>query len=102
MPKGNIIEDANNKEIFANTSPDFYFKLIDGSEIKNIFELAASLKNMSDDVFYYHANEHRNDFSNWVRDVFNQEGLAREISTCRNKTETEATILRSLVRECVK
>jgi hypothetical protein len=91
-----------NKNILKDTKPEFYFKLIDGSEIKNLLGLADALGKMSDDVFYYHVNEQKNDFSNWIRDIFKQEELATDIMEFKNRLETEASILKFLVKELIK
>ena len=60
--KKKITSKIKKKKIIENTKPEFCFKLIDGSEIKNLLELADNLHNMSDDVFYYHVNQEKNDF----------------------------------------
>jgi hypothetical protein len=92
-------KNKKTKKILKNVKPEFYFKLIDGSEIKNLLELADALDRMTDDVFYYHVNEQRNDFSNWVRDVFNEKDLAESIEKLNNKLETEISVLKFLVNK---
>jgi len=62
-------------KLLRDAKEEFYFRLIDGSEIKSLRDLADSLANMSDDAFYYHVDENKNDFGNWVRDVFEQESV---------------------------
>jgi hypothetical protein len=99
--KSTLTKNKKAKKIIKGIKPEFYFKLIDGSEIKNLMELADALHNMSDDVFYYHVNEQRNDFSNWIKDVFKHEKLANEILKS-NKPETESIVLRFLVKELTK
>ena len=47
-------------------------------------------------------NDQRNDFGNWVRDVFGHEKLASDISGSRGRLETEASVLRFLVKEMLK
>lgn len=51
----------------------------DGQEFKNMQELEAGLKRMSEETFCYHSNETKNDFSNWVRDVISDEKLAKDL-----------------------
>ena len=97
--KKKITSKIKKKKILRDTKPEFCFKLIDGSEIKNLLELADALEKMSDDVFYYHVSKQKNDFSNWVRDVFKQEELANKISGCNNKQDIEINILRYLVKQ---
>jgi len=86
-------------KLFKNTIPEHHFKLLNGIELKNVVDLADSLKHMSDDVFYSHVDEHKNDFSNWVRDIYSAEELANALSKCKNQQESELHILRHLYRE---
>jgi len=69
---------------------DKRFFVRDGTVIKNIKELETALKKMSYDTFGYHANENKNDFSNWIKDVIGDEELAELV---RDKTKTIASIL---------
>jgi len=62
---------------------EHYFYLNNGKKLKNIAELMESLKDMDQDLFSFHVNEQRNDFANWVRDVFGEKELARRISRAR-------------------
>ena len=87
------------KKVSANTKPEFYFKLINGQKIKNLFGLVYALDKMPDDVFYHHANQQRNDFSNWIMDIFKQKKLADEISKARNSLETQVILLKFIVRK---
>jgi hypothetical protein len=51
----------------------------DGRYIKSLAELGAAFGQMSDETFRAHANESKNDFSNWVRDVFGDDKLSRDL-----------------------
>ena len=51
----------------------------DGQVLRNMQELEIALKKMTEEVFRYHSNETKNDFSNWVRDVIGDEKLARDL-----------------------
>ena len=67
--------------------PKHYFYLKDGRILKDIFELREIFVNISEEVFNHHVNNERNDFSNWIRDVFDNKSLALEISQCKTKEE---------------
>ena len=82
-----------------DTKPEFYFKVIDGSEIKNLLELADSLEKMSDDAFYFHVNSQRNDFSNWIRDVFHEDGLADSVAKKGGRLEASICILKFIIEK---
>jgi len=40
---------------------------------------------MEPDVFYQHCNENKNDFHNWIRDVFEEKGLANSLKRIESK-----------------
>ena len=62
-----------------------YFYVSDGTVIKNLKELPDALRNMSPEAFNSHVNEEKNDFYNWVNDVFEHASLARKIKTTKRK-----------------
>lgn len=65
------------------------FILHDGSKIYSIKELFDKLPSMEEDIFYHHVTPERNDFANWIRDVFKEEGLAFKVSVCKTRREME-------------
>jgi hypothetical protein len=71
---------------------DRHFVLKDGTRIKNLQELSDSLRMMQESVFYYHANNQRNDFSNWVREVMALHDLADNMEAAGSRQETLACI----------
>lgn len=64
-----------------------HFWVCDGSVLKNLYELRSAVKKMKKDVYNYHANEEKNDFSNWVKDIMGDTKLAGDISKAKNKRE---------------
>ena len=61
------------------------FFLCNGDVISTVPELMERLKNMDPAHFNHHVNGERNDFANWVRDVFDNKKLARELSRIKTK-----------------
>lgn len=86
----------------SNISPDKYFVLHDGRTIKGIKELADIMDNINDEIFYYHVNDQKNDFSNWIRDVFNEITLAENIQDMRNKIDVQLEIYKHLMHDMHK
>ena len=97
-----LAKNNNGRSLLQSTSPEFYFKVVDGSEIKSLAELADALDRMSDDSFFYHANEQRNDFANWIRDIFSEQQLAEQMTKCNSRLGAEVCLLRHFVREINK
>jgi len=79
--------------------PENYFILGNGGAIKDIKELADILDHLSDDEFRYHVDEKKNDFANWVRDVFLEKELADRLSAVKDKKDTQIILLKFLVEK---
>ena len=93
------IEVIIRKKILGEAPEEHHFVVADGRNVKNIIELADALETMSEEIFRHHANEFKNDFSTWVKDVFYDHSLAEDISRAKNRFETQIAILRRLVKE---
>lgn len=75
------------KGLDAAIKPEEYFKLSNGRILKNLYELLNALKGIDDETFAFHVNENKNDFGNWVRDIFKDEQLAESIFSSKSKDE---------------
>ena len=88
--------------IDINISPDKYFVLKDGRQLKDYRELASALDSLNDDVFNFHVNKDRNDFSNWINDVFQEHELAEHIRHIHNRFEMQAKLYKHLFEKAHK
>ena len=68
-------------------NPEHYFYTCDGTIIRNIEELFQSLQDMPDHVFNHHVNSERNDFHNWIKDVHENHGLAKNVKKAKNQDD---------------
>ena len=93
------VEVIIRKKVLREAPVEHHFVVADGRKLKNVIELADALETMSEEIFRHHANEAKNDFSNWVKDVFYDHSLAEDISRAKNRLETQIAILRRLVKE---
>lgn len=59
--------------------PEQYFRLNDGSQVKNLYELSKVLEKMPKNVFNHHVTEEKNDFSNWIKDIAGDKELAEKL-----------------------
>ncbi|MCK5140524.1 MAG: hypothetical protein KAK00_07765 [Nanoarchaeota archaeon] len=75
------------------------FILADGRKLKDLRELAFALEDMADEVFWHHVNDTKNDFVNWVEDVFKDKELAESIKNVRDRFNTQLAVLRHIVRK---
>lgn len=89
-------ESKKKKSIFIDLEPDKYFVLCNGGKVKDYRELAALLETIGDDVFYYHVNNERNDFANWINDVFHEHELADKVRRTNSRHEMMALLYKHL------
>ncbi len=73
-----------------------YFVLANGQPVKNVAELASILDQLEDHVFHHHVTADRNDFHNWIRDVFEDVELARKVLGTGDKKHLQLVIYRHM------
>lgn len=73
--------------------PDKYFYTIDKQILTNIHQLSDYLNNCPDSSFKYHASPSRNDFYNWILQVFGLSVLADRIKNNFDKNDCARIIL---------
>ena len=85
--KSNVIETKHKQEeqkiqkelalkILGDVSPAHCFYLCNGTILKNLDGLLNALQNIDDEVYEYHANNEKNDFCNWIKDIVGDTELA--------------------------
>jgi len=79
-------------KILVDVPEDKAFWCYGGETFRSLQELAVALEHMSDEAFQHHVTEHKNDFSNWVRDVFGDTTLAKQLSKVTDKNQTAGKI----------
>ena len=97
-PKAKI-EVIIRKQVLGESPVEKHFVVADGRKLKSLVDLAKALESMSEEVFRHHVNDIRNDFSNWVNDVFQDAGLSEELAKVRDKAGSELVLLRKLIKE---
>jgi hypothetical protein len=60
-----------------------------------------TLLNMDDSTFAHHVNQERNDFFNWVNDIYGDKALSSTVLSCRTKNEL-AQKLKEKLNDAVK
>ncbi len=84
------------KLLYVEVTPDKYFVLCDGRKLKSGKELADVLQTITDDIFKYHVNDTKNDFANWINDVFGEPDVAKKIRTIRNRHEMSVELYKHM------
>ena len=87
------------KNILKDTNSNHYFFVQDGTILKNVLDLSKHLDKMADEVFKHHVSEMKNDFSNWIKDVFKEEKLAKELLKTTDKDKTQIIILKHVIKK---
>ncbi len=86
-----------NKNLEIDSSQFFYAS--NGEIIKNLEELSSFLKKIDEETFSKHVDENKNDFSNWIKEVFNEKKLSQKIEKCKNPLEMSKIISKRLLKD---
>jgi hypothetical protein len=87
------------EHIFGEAPKEKVFYLADGRKLKNLVELTEALETMGEDVFRHHVNAARNDFSNWINDVFKDKELAQDMKSIKDRSDAEIRLLKHFVKK---
>ena len=85
-----------------NAKPEHYFLLLDGRPLRNLLELVEAMDEMTDEIFYHHVNEFRNDFATWTKEVFKEIELAEKLHKLDSKQKHQLEILKHMVKRLIK
>ena len=83
---------AKKKLPLAKAPEEYIFWCSDGCTFRDLRELAKGLTAISNETFFHHVNQERNDFSNWVRDVINDIELASALAQATSKDEAATCV----------
>ncbi len=90
MPKKETTSDA--KVTDTGISPENAFILNTGEPIMSLQALYQNLQDMDQTVFEHHANEERNDFGNWVKDIHKDYRLANSLFSAKTQEESAKAV----------
>lgn len=85
------------RDILKDSKSEHYFLVNDGTVLKNVLDLSKQLDKMADEVFRHHVNEIKNDFARWIKGVFKEEKLAKELLKTTNKDKTQIILLKYVI-----
>lgn len=80
------------QRVLADVPEEYVFWVNDGHILHNLKDLGEELKNMSDDTYLYHANEEKNDFISWVRDVIGDNMLTTGLARASNRAQAARAV----------
>jgi hypothetical protein len=75
------------EKFLAEVPQEHVFWCHDGRTFRDMKELGKALATMPDEIFAYHVNEEKNDFSNWVIDVIGDVKLAKNLQRAPNREQ---------------
>lgn len=87
-----------NKKVLKRAEGEECFFLVNGSVVSDLMELADALESMSHDVYYYHVNKDKHDFSAWVKGVMQEAELAEKLLATDTPEKSQIVILRHFLK----
>ncbi len=94
-----LVEVYCYKKELGKTPEEKAFLLHDGRKLKTLYELVDELETMSDDAFKEYVNWERNDFANWITDVFEVPDLSAELRRMQSRFDAQRTLLKHFARQ---
>lgn len=91
------VQKAEAEKFLAKAPEDKVFWCNDGRMLKDVKELTEALNSMADETFAYHANEMKNDFAKWVREVVGDEKLAKDLEQSRSRIQAARVVAERVV-----
>jgi len=76
-----------------------YFVLCNGMPVKNVKELADLMDQIEDHVFNHHVRPDQNDFSKWVKEIFNDVELAEKMAGAKDKKHMQLVIYKHIAHK---
>jgi len=77
---------------------DKRFFLKDGQILNSLEDLFQELQVMENHVFEHHVNSEKNDFANWIGDVFGDKFLAKNVQLAKDKDATLKLLFMNLFK----
>jgi len=78
--------------LFRDLPHTHKFWLISGIPIKNLHELYHALEEMNDETYFHHVSRQKNDFSEWIKNVYHDEDLAFKLYHAKTRKEAKNAI----------
>jgi len=78
-------------DLLSDVHPDKEFCFCNGLHVKNLHELLMAFETIKDDIYQFHANNEKNDFSKWINEVIGDSELASKLKIA-NKQEAMAIL----------
>lgn len=75
-----------------------FFWLADGRALRSLRELADALPSLRDDLWNHHVTPEKNDFADWVRDVFHEYRLSEALRRAKSRQEFQQILYNELAR----
>jgi hypothetical protein len=83
-------------QFLASVPDNKKFWCTDGAVFSTLKELESGFKSMKKDIFNFHVNSEKNDFSSWIYDVVGDIKLADDLRSVKD-AKTAAKIVRNRI-----
>jgi hypothetical protein len=91
------VNKAQARQFLSRVPENNIFMCHDSCTIDDMGDLADKLNAMSDETYSYHANDSKNDFSMWVRDVIGDTELADALQKAGSRNEARTMVANRVI-----
>ncbi len=105
MPKKatkKIVKNGKKRRTLKRIPKDQYFILADGTKVGHYLSLADVLEKVEETVLAHHVSEIKNDFSAWIKDVFEEKELAKLVKKSKTPEEIRLHIYKHVIKQHIR
>jgi hypothetical protein len=82
-------EKSTKSKFLAEVPETYVFRCHDGQIFADLEDLIQGFDLMTEEIFAYHANDAKNDFSCWITDIIGDGDLAEDLKSAKNKSQAK-------------
>jgi hypothetical protein len=90
------------KKVTGKAPEEYHFVLKDGKRLGTVLELIDALEIMPEDMYKHHVKDTKNDFSTWLRDVFDEKHLAEDLRYVHHRFEAQRILMKHIMRKMLQ
>ncbi len=91
------VQRTKNKIKDKDISLEKSFWTIDGKVLRNLKQAVEYLEKIKKSAYVYHINKKKNDFADWIKDVYQKKQIAEKIKKVKTPKQI-ANIIRKMIK----
>lgn len=96
--KKKVSKKRMNKKVLKKVPSEVSFYIVNNVVCSDLLELAEALEDLAEEHFKHHVTEMKNDFANWVENVFEEPKLAKRLREAKTQEKHIIVLLKHVLK----